>query len=89
MAEYNLVFTKHSIKQLKKLDKHQAKLIRDWLYINIEGANNPRSKGKGLTANLSNLWRYRVGNYRIICEIEDNQLVVTAVNVGHRKEIYK
>ncbi|MBM7635573.1 type II toxin-antitoxin system RelE family toxin [Streptococcus saliviloxodontae] len=75
-------------KQLKKLDKHPAELIIRYLYKNIDGSDNPRSKGKGLTANRSGQWRYRVGDYRIICDIIDDELVVLAVTVGHRREIY-
>lgn len=85
---YKLVFTRNVIKQLKKLDKYQSTLITRWLYQNVDGIDNPRKIGKGLTANRSGQWRYRVGNYRVIVEIEDERLVVTAISVGHRKDIY-
>lgn len=80
---------KNARKELRKLDPHQALLITQWLYTNIDGIDDPYSKGKGLTADKSGLWRYRVGNYRIICDINDNEFVVLAVAVGHRKDIYK
>lgn len=85
---YKLVFTHDVEKQLKKMDSYQAKLIIRWLYLNIDGIDDPRKHGKGLKSNLSGLWRYRVGAYRIIVEIEDTRLVVTAINIGHRKDIY-
>lgn len=55
----------------------------------IEGLENPRSKGKALTGNLTGLWRYRVGDYRIICVIEDYKLVVLVIDIDHRENIYR
>ncbi|KRM17703.1 hypothetical protein FD31_GL002462 [Companilactobacillus nantensis DSM 16982] len=70
------------------MDKHQAKLIVRWLYQNEDDIDNPRSIGKGLTANRSGQWRYRVGNYRVIVEIDDGNMIVVAINIGHRRSIY-
>lgn len=56
---------------------------------NIEGCENPRKKGKPLKGNLKNQWRYRIGNYRILCRIEDYKVIVLVLNVGHKKEVYK
>lgn len=75
-------------KQIKKLDKQIQKRIIDYLD-NISTLENPRSKGKGLTSNLVGLWRYRVGDYRVICRIVDSELVIIALSVGHRREVYK
>ena len=50
---------------------------------------NPRAYGKGLTANRSGQWRYRIGDYRLICSIEDERLIILALSVGHRSDIYK
>ena len=85
---YKVKLSSRAQKQLRKLDKHTASLIIKYLYKNIEGSNNPRAKGKGLTANRSGEWRYRVGDYRIICDINDDQLVVLAITIGHRRDIY-
>ena len=85
---YKVKLSSRAQKQLRKLDKHTASLIIKYLYKNIEGSNNPRAKGKGLTANRSGGWRYRVGDYRIICDINDDQLVVLAITIGHRRDIY-
>lgn len=86
---YSLKFTDNAKKQLKKMDKYIARLIVNWMMKNIHGSDNPRVRGKALKANLSDYWRYRVGNYRVITEIKDDDLVVVAVEIGHRKEIYK
>ncbi|MGX7199661.1 type II toxin-antitoxin system RelE family toxin [Enterococcus nangangensis] len=85
---YQLEFTPEARKQLKKMDRYQATLITRWLYQNIQGIDNPRKYGKGLTSNWSGQWRYRVGNYRIVVEIEDERLVVLALQIGHRRNIY-
>ncbi|MBQ2608754.1 MAG: type II toxin-antitoxin system RelE/ParE family toxin [Butyrivibrio sp.] len=85
---YHVEFTKNALKQLKKMDKSSASLILGWIRKNIEGCDNPRVHGKGLTANRSGQWRYRVGDYRIITEIEDDKVIVLVLNVGHRRDIY-
>ena len=85
---YHVEFTKNALKQLKKMDKSSASLILGWIRKNIEGCDNPRIHGKGLTANRSGQWRYRVGDYRIITDIEDDKVIVLVLNVGHRREIY-
>ena len=76
-------------KQLAKLDKPVAARILDWLDDRIEGCKNPRHFGDSLTAEFSGLWRYRIGDFRVICEIHDGQLTVLALSIGHRKEIYR
>ncbi len=85
---FSVRFTEEAKKQLKKMDKHTASLIIGWLRKNIEGCENPRQHGKGLTANRSGQWRYRVGDYRIIAEIQNKEIVVLVVGIGHRREIY-
>ena len=85
---YTLVLSEKVIRQLKKIDKSSARLIISWLEKNIDNCNDPRLHGKSLKGNLSEYWRYRVGDYRVICSIEDNELVVIAIAVGHRRDIY-
>ncbi len=85
---YRIVFTDEAKKNLKKLDRQSASLIISWIEKNIEGCENPRAKGKALTANRKGQWRYRIGDYRLICQIEDDRLVILALSVGHRREIY-
>ena len=87
--QYKVIFTERAKKQLKKLDKHIAALIIGWLEKNIQNCENPRIHGKGLVENKSGQWRYRVGDYRIICEIQDNKVIILVLEIGHKKEIYK
>ena len=75
-------------REMKKLDKQVAKRITAELR-EVSQLDDPRSMGKGLTGNLAGLWRYRVGNYRIICDIEDGVLLILVVDVAHRREVYK
>ena len=77
------------VKSLAKIDRKQADRIWEFLEVELVNMNNPRSKGKALSGNLKGLWRYRVGDYRIICQIIDNELVILVVELGHRKEIYR
>ncbi|WP_405381120.1 type II toxin-antitoxin system RelE/ParE family toxin [Phascolarctobacterium sp.] len=85
---YNVLFTERAKKQLKKLDKPTAALIIGWIRKNLEGCSDPRVHGKGLTANRSGQWRYRIGDYRLITEIYDDKLIILVVTMGHRKLIY-
>ena len=86
--KYKIRFTDRAKKQLKKLDKYTVSLIIGWLEKNIEGTSNPRQYGKSLIGNKSGQWRYRIGDYRVICEIKDNEVIVLVVEIGHRKNIY-
>ena len=86
---YHVEFTKYALKELKKLDKGTASLIVGWIRKNLEGCENPRIHGKGLTADKSGQWRYRVGDYRIIAQIQDEKVTILVVNIGHRREIYE
>ena len=89
MNKYKVDYTPHAIKQLMKLDKHTRKLIYAWIDKNLQGCTNPRVHGKGLTANRTGQWRYRVGDYRLICEIEDEKITILDLEVGHRRNIYE
>lgn len=76
-------------KQIKKLDKNVQKRILDYLFDRLEDCKNPRHFGEPLKGNLSNFWRYRIGDYRVICEIHDDKLTIVAISVGHRRDVYK
>lgn len=82
-------YTKEALKALKKMDRHTAALILGWVRKNLVGCTDPRQHGKGLTANRSGQWRYRVGEYRLLTEIEDDRIIILILEIGHRKEIYK
>ena len=75
-------------RELKKLDKRWQLAILDYLEDEIAGLENPRNRGKALVGDKQGLWRYRVADYRVICEIRDTELVIIAVTIGHRKNVY-
>ena len=87
--KFKVKFTETALKELKKLDKHTASLILGWIRKNLEDCENPRAHGKALTANHSGKWRYRVGDYRILAEIQDEEIIILVLTVGHRRDIYK
>ncbi len=77
-------------KDLLKLDRQVARRISYFLHSRVAVLEDPRSIGEALTGTiLGGLWKYRVGDYRIICEIQDGKLTILALRVGHRREIYR
>lgn len=82
-----IVYTEKVLKQLKKLDKSVSSRIVDYMD-EVAKLEAPRSRGKSLVGNLIGLWRYRVGDYRILCRIIDDELVIMVVEIGHRKVVY-
>ncbi len=85
---YSIETTARFDREFKKLDKYTQKIIKAWIEKNLVNCTDPRAHGKGLTAVRSGQWRYRIGDYRIICLIEDNKMVILALSVGHRSNIY-
>lgn len=85
---WRIEFTKNADKVMRKLDKSIAARVFDELDA-MAKLENPRSRGKALAGNLAGVWRYRVGDYRILCDIQDGRLVVIVVDVAHRREVYK
>lgn len=88
---YKLELSKISYKQLKKIDSNQSKIILKWLDKNVNGSKNYKEvpSYKELSGSYKGCFRYRVGNYRIICQVRDSELIITAITIGHRKYIYK
>ena len=86
---WTIEYTRTTESQLRKLDRQIARRILDYLDDKIAPLENPRTRGKALTGVLGELWRYRIGDYRVICEIRDNTMRILVVEVGHRKQIYK
>jgi mRNA interferase RelE/StbE len=78
-----------ALKQLGKLDKPVADRILKFLRERVARLDDPRQIGASLQGTLSGLWKYRVGDYRLICSFEDDRLVVLVLRVGHRREVYK
>ena len=87
--KYRVITTKKFNKKFKKLDKPIKILILKWINKNLNGTEDPRQQGKALVENLRGYWRYRIGDYRLLCEIQDEKLIIVALNIGHRSEIYK
>lgn len=75
-------------RQLRKLDPATARRLTVYLKRLLAETTDPRERGKALTGPLGGLWRYRVGDYRLVCELMDQRLVVLVVRVGHRSRIY-
>lgn len=86
---WNVDFDDRATKELRKLDKAAQKDILKYLRKNIAVDADPRRFGKPLSYDKHGLWRYRVQDIRIICFIDDDELLVLVVRVGHRKKIYK
>lgn len=85
---WSIEFTPTAEKQLKKIDRAWQKKILDYLEDDVGKLKNPRVRGKRLTGDKKNLWRYRVGNYRVICQIVEYHFLIVVVIIGHRKEVY-
>ena len=85
---YSVRTTERFDREFKKLDKYTQRMIKSWIDKNLEGCTNPRQHGNGLAANRKGQWRYRIGDYRLICKIEDNKLILLALTIGHRREVY-
>ena len=85
---FHVEFSKAALKELKKLDRPTASMILGWVRKNLEGCEDPRQHGKGLTANRSGQWRYRVGDYRLLADIQDNTVIILILHIGHRSDIY-
>ncbi|MBP3913422.1 MAG: type II toxin-antitoxin system RelE/ParE family toxin [Lachnospiraceae bacterium] len=85
---YRVETTGRFDKEFKKLDRYTQRMIKAWIEKNLVDCSDPRVHGKGLTSNRSGQWRYRIGDYRLICVIEDDKLVILALSVGHRSNIY-
>ncbi len=86
---YQVIYSKGALKKLKKLDNHNKLYILSWIDKNLVGTDDPYEKGKLLKGNFEASIRYRVGDYRIITEIQDDKLIILVVNIEHRSKVYK
>lgn len=86
---WEIKWTENALKSMKKIDFSVQKKIHKFLKERIAKLDNPRVFGKPLSYEKFGLWRYRIEDFRIICRINDDALVVLVVQVGHRKEIYE
>jgi len=86
---YCVEFTDEARKQFLKLDKFTQKQLQRYINRNLNGTDNPRQYGKALKGEYKGLWRYDVGKYRFICNIEDGILRILVVKIGHRRDVYR
>jgi len=86
---YKVIHSKQAEKYLDKLPKNISAGLVDWLDENIDGKDNPRRYGKPLKGKFKGYWRYRVGDYRMICDIKDKELIVLTIKMGTRGDVYK
>ncbi len=86
--DWQIEIKKSAVKQIQKLDSVAQKRIVSFLN-QLATHANPRLSGKALKGEKGDLWRYRVGDYRLICQIQDTRLTVLVLAAGHRKEVYR
>lgn len=86
---WTIEYAETAKKQLRKLDKPAARRIVDFMDERIASSEDPRELGKALKGTLGDLWRYRVGDYRVLCEIRDGVLTVLVLQSGNRREVYR
>jgi len=86
--KYDVEYSKTAMDTIKKIDSSTSKIIRNWIEKNLINTENPRIKGKALTGDLKGLWHYRVGDYRILADIQGNKIDILILDMGHRSKIY-
>ena len=89
MLTWQVEWDDRARRELRRLDGSIQRQILRYLRERIATNNPPRRFGKALTGDRVGLWRYRVGDYRLVCRIEDDRLVVLVLAVGHRREVYE
>lgn len=85
---WKIEYLKSIQKEVRKIDRASQKKIREYLEEKVANMDNPRDIGKALKGEMKELWRYRIGDYRAICEIQDKTITVLVVHIGHRKSVY-
>ena len=86
---WTIEYAETAKKQLRKLDRLAARRILDFMDDRVAASDEPRTIGKALKGPLGDLWRYRVGDFRVICDIQDRVLTVLVLQVGNRREVYR
>lgn len=87
---WTISYTETATSQLRKLDRQVARRIVDYMDERVAASGDPRDIGKALTGNtLGTFWRYRVGDCRVICDIQDGALRVLVIQIGNRREVYR
>lgn len=86
--KFAIIYSAKTREQLRKLDKSISMLILNWISKNLDRTDNPRQKGKTLSSDKKTFWRYRIGDYRVVADIKDHELVIIIISAAHRREIY-
>nr|WP_300001800.1 type II toxin-antitoxin system RelE/ParE family toxin [Tissierella sp.] len=87
--QYKVRLEKLAQISLKKMDQNDAKIIMSWISKNLVNCEDPYVHGKSLQGDFKGKWRYRVGNYRLIANINNDNIIILILVIGHRREIYK
>jgi len=87
--KYRLIIESKALKSLKNLDKPIAKRISQWIKENLSDCDNPRAFGEPLTGEFKGFWKYRIGDYRVLANIDDAIRIVAVFRIDHRSQVYK
>lgn len=85
---WKIEFDNRARKELRKLDESSQQRILAWISSNLKHTDNPRQHGKSLKGHFRGLWRYRIGNFRIISQIRDQEISILIIRIAHRKDVY-
>lgn len=85
---YSVETTEQFDREFRKLDRYTQRILKGWIEKNLVGCADPRRHGKPIREKQCERWSYRIGDYRLICQIYDEKLVILALSVGHRREVY-
>ncbi|MEO1148639.1 MAG: type II toxin-antitoxin system RelE/ParE family toxin [Cyanobacteria bacterium J06638_22] len=86
---WKVEFDNRARRELRRLDRQTQDRILDWIRETLATEEDPRRTGKALRGTMRGLWRYRIGDYRIITQIQDDIVVILVVRIGHRRDIYE
>jgi mRNA interferase RelE/StbE len=86
---WRIEFERTAAREFRKLDHQTQRRIRHFFQERVLGSDDPRALGKALRGNQNEFWRYRIGSYRVIASIQDQQMVILLVRIAHRREIYR
>jgi mRNA interferase RelE/StbE len=86
-VSFRVVYDKRALRALDKMDGYTRKLILAYINKHLEGCDDPRAQGKALSGDKAGLWRYRIGDYRVLASIDDGQVTIFVFKIGHRRSI--
>lgn len=86
---YRVEYDPKAKRRIRRVDAQDRKRIKAWIDQHLVDCENPRMYGKALVGSLAGLWRYRVGRYRVLAKIQDDEILILIVDIGHRQGVYK